>query len=258
MEITSKNISKDLNIKITDIIWVPEFSNVWKNISFKNIWILAIENSYMWSIHHNLYSFLKYDYKIIWEYFLEIKHCICSLETNLKDVKKAYSQAPALDQCREYLQKNNIEQKVFWDTALSAKYIKENNLKWVAAICSKEAAKFYGLNILEENIADQKWNTTRFIIIVPKNSKIKYKNNSNKISIIFEAKDIPASLYKCLWAFATNDINLTKIESIPSYKENFNYYFWLEFNWKLEDKSVKKSLEELKFFTKRIRILGEY
>ncbi|MDP5039243.1 MAG: hypothetical protein NWP80_02250 [Candidatus Gracilibacteria bacterium] len=258
MNIASKEISKNLNIEIDEIIGLPEFRDVWENISKDGIGVLAIENSYMGSIHPNIYGFLKYDFQIIGEYYLEINHCICSLETDIKNIKEVYSQMPALEQCHFYLKNKNIIPKEFSDTALSAKYISEKGLKGVGAICSEVAAKLYGLNIIEKNISDQKGNTTRFVVIVPKESNIKYNNKSNKISIIFESRDIPASLYKCLGSFATNNVNLKKIESLPSYKGSFTYYFWLEFEGKINDENIKKSLEELSFFTKNIRILGKY
>jgi prephenate dehydratase len=258
MNIASKEIVKNLNIEIKELIWMPNFSDVWKNISLNDIWILAIENSYMGSIHPNLYGFLKHDFKIIWEYYLEVKHCLCSKETDIKNIKKAYSQIPALEQCHKYLKNKNIKASSFWDTALAAKYISSNDEKWSSAICSIEAAKLYWLNILDTNIADQKENTTRFVIIVPKESEIKYNKISNKISIIFEAKNISSSLHKCLWTFATNNINLTKIESLPSYKWAFTYYFWLDFEWNIEDENIKKALTELDFFTNKINILGNY
>ena len=258
MNLASKEIIKNLNIEIKSLIWMPDFSDVWKKISKDGIWVLAVENSYMWSIHPNLYGFLKHDFKIIWEYFLNVKHCLCSKETDIKKIKKAYSQIPALEQCYKYLKNKNIEASSFWDTALAAKYISTNNEKGTSAICSIEAAKLYWLNILDTDIADGEENTTRFVIIVPKESKLKYNKTSNKISMIFETKNIPSSLYKCLWAFATNNINLTKIESLPSYKWAFSYYFWLEFEWNLENESTKKALTELDFFTNTINLLGDY
>jgi len=116
----------------------------------------------------------------------------------------------------------------------------------------------YGLNILDTNIQDHQGNTTRFVVIVPQNSDVKYLKKSGKVSILFELKHIPASLYKCLGAFATNHINLTKLESIPSYKGNFSMMFWLDFKGSLSDENVEKALEELAYFTSEIRILGEY
>jgi len=222
MNMASKKVSKYLSEIPEEMIWRPEFHNVWEAIKDKNIWVLAIENSYMGSIHPNLYGFLKYDYKIIGELDLEINHCLCSKEKNIKNIKKAYSQIPALEQCYKYLSKRNIEPVKYSDTALSAKFVSESDEDWLSAICSEEAANIYGLNILDKKIQDNKGNTTRFAIIVHKNSAITYKKIYGKISILFEAKNIPASLYKCLGSFATNNVNLTKIESLPSFKWSFS------------------------------------
>jgi len=258
MHIASTEISKDLDIEIDEIIWKEDFNEAWAIIDENSIWVLPIENSYMWSIHASLYNFLQYDYKIIWEYYQDVNHCICSKEKELKNIKKAYSQLPALDQCTNYFKKHNIIPEIFSDTALSAKYVNESKETWLAAICSEKAAKIYWLNILEKNIQDQKWNTTRFAIITTQNNKTKYKRKSKKISILFEASDVPASLHKCLGAFATNHVNLTKIESLPSYSWKFHYLFWLDFEWEMKDVNIIKSLIELAFFTKTIKIIWEY
>lgn len=251
-------ISKLLNIEIDEIKWYSNFSSVWENINDNNIWVLPVENSYAWNIHENLYNFSKYDYKVIWQLNLEVNHNLLSKENNIQDIKKVYSHPQALSQCHNYLKKHNIKAQAFWDTASAAEYIKNSNEKWIWAISSSFAWELYWLNILDKNIQDQNWNTTRFFIIVDKNSKIEFKNKSNKVSILFEARNIPASLYKCLWAFATNNVNLTKIESLPNPNSPFSYLFWLDFEGKLNDDNVIKSLEELKFFTNNIRILWEY
>lgn len=258
MNLASVEISKNLDIEVDKIIWKQDFTDAWSSIDDDSIWVLPIENSYMGSIHASLYNFLKYDYKIVWDYYQNVNHCICSKETDIKNIKKAYSQIPALDQCHKYLKNKSICPQKYSDTALSAKYVSESDERWLAAICSEKAAEIYWLNILEKNIQDQSWNTTRFAIITTKNSKLEYKIKSNKISILFEVRDVPSSLYKCLWAFATNNVNLTKIESLPNYKWKFSYLFWLDFEWNLSDENVIKSLEELKFFTKEIKILWEY
>jgi prephenate dehydratase len=111
---------------------------------------------------------------------------------------------------------------------------------------------------VKENIQDLSWNTTRFFVVVPKDSKIEFKEKKWKTSIIFQARNIPASLYKCLWAFATNHVNLTKIESMPSFKDAFSYIFWIDIEWSINDENVKNSLQELEFFTNEIKVLGEY
>lgn len=256
--IASLKAKENLDIVVEDIIWVPNFSLVWKNIWDDSIWVLPVENSTAWSIHENLYNFLRYDFKIIWEIPLEIQHCLLSKETKISDIKYAHSHPQALWQCYEFLKSNNIEAVVKYDTAWSAKEVSENDLPWVWAIASKLAWEIYWLNVIKEWIQDQDWNTTRFFIVVPKNSNLKFKKQSWKTSIIFEARNIPASLYKCLWAFATNDINLTKIESMPSFKDPFTYIFWIDFEWSVNDENVKNALSELEFFTKNIKILWEY
>lgn len=247
-----------LDEEITDITWMPDFKSVWEKIDSDNIWVLPVENSYAWNIHENLYSFLRYDYKIIWEIDLKINHCLLSKESEIEDIKYVYSHPQALDQCHDYLKKNNIKAIAFWDTAWAAEMIVWKNQEWIWAIASSLAWDIYWLNIIDEGIQDQDWNTTKFFIIVPKDSKIKLKNHKWKTSIIFETKNIPAALYKCLWAFATNNVNLTKIESMPSLKWPFTYLFWMNFEWTINDENVKKSLEELKFFTNNIKILWEY
>jgi prephenate dehydratase len=252
-------IAKDnLWFKNINFIWYPDFSTVWEKIDSKNIWVIPVVNSYAWNIHENLYNFLRYDNKIIWEINLEINHCLLSKEDNINKIKKVYSHPQALSQCHNFLKKHNIKAINWWDTAWSAKFVSELNEAWVWALASSLAWEMYNLNSLECGVQDQDWNTTRFFVIVPKKLNLDFKDKKNKTTIIFEAKNIPASLYKCLWAFATNWVNLTKIESLPNLKWPFSYLFWLDFEWTLKDDNVKKALEELEFFTLYIKVLGEY
>ncbi len=258
MHSASLEIQKSLSIEIQSLEGKPEFQDVWESIGPDGIAVLAIENSYMGSIHPNLHGFMKYDYQIIWDYHLPIAHCLCSKETDIENITHAYSQIPALDQCHKYLKSRGITAMKYSDTALSAKYAKETLDPGVAAICSELAAQMYGLSILEKNIQDHAENTTRFVIITPKDTDISYSKKSGIVSILFETRHIPASLYKCLGAFATNNVNLTKLESIPSFKGNFSFMFWLDFQGELSDEPIQKALEELEFFTTEIRILGQY
>ena len=148
----------------------------------------------------------------------------------------------------------------FYDTAWAAKYISENKVQGYGAISSSLAAQIYNLNILEESVQDQSGNTTRFIVVCLKNQRdnYNYRIKSSKITLLFEWKNIPASLYKCLWAFASNNVNLTKIENLPSFWKPFASQFWIDFEGKLSDENVQKSLEELRLFTSEFRILWEY
>lgn len=258
MHWASLEVQKHLSIEAKEIIGCDSFEKCWESLE-GNVLVLAIENSTAGSIYENLYKFLQLDAKIIWEYSMEINHCLCSVESSITEVKKVYSHYKALPQCYHYLKNQWItKQEIHPDTAWSAKMLSETLEKWAASICSELAANMYGLNVLDTNIQDQKWNTTRFIIVIWNRSKISYNKKSNKISILFEAKDIPASLYKCLWAFAHNEVNLTKIESLSHPENPFSYLFWIDFEWQLSDNSVRKALDELKLFTSNIKVLGEY
>lgn len=257
--LASLKIQNRLNIKVKQIIWLKWFEEVWDAVWDWHIWVLPIENSYAWSVHQNFYNFLRYDYKIIWEIIIKIDHCLVSKNKSIKRIDKVYSHPQALAQCYNYLKKHNIQWFPYQDTAWAAKMISEDDsIVNVWAICSQFAWKLYWLNILEEKIQDQDGNSTRFVIVTKKWSKIKYQDLKNKTTVVFETKNIPASLYKCLWWFATNWINLTKIESLPSLKWHFTYLFWLEFEWNLHEDKVMKSLDELKFFTKYLKVLWTY
>ena len=246
------------NLDFEEVIWHPDFASVWALIDDGNIACLPVENSYMWTIHDNLYGFLKHDHKIIWEIELPINHCLLSKEKSISDVKSVYSQRPALSQTTNYCNEKWIKQLDFSDTAGSAKMLSEKEKPWCWAIASRLAWEIYWLNILDEGIQDQKGNSTRFFVVAPRGSSIDFPEKKWKVSIIFEGSNVPSALYKCLWAFATNGINLTKIESLPSFKTPYTNYFWLDFEWNLEDKKVISALKELEFFTKNIKILWDY
>ncbi len=237
--------------------WVFSFKDIFEKIKNWWIWIIPIENSYAWSVHQNLYLMKDYDVKIIYENFFPINHCLCSKENNVSNIKKVLSHPQWLMQCENFLKKHNIEPINFSDTALSAKYVKESNEKWIWAICSEYASKIYNLNIIYKNINDQKGNTTRFLIITSKTNNIKGLKYT-KQSLIFKVKDQPAILFKCLWAFATRFINLTKIESIPSKDKKFEYMFWIDLILPNDDKLIKSAIEELRFFTTEIKDLWKY
>ncbi len=125
-------------------------------------------------------------------------------------------------------------------------------------IASERAGEIYDVPIMMRNIEDQNGNTTRFLVVATPDTVLESVEKTGKISILFEAADVPAALYKCLGAFATHDINLTKIESLPSRRDPFTYLFWLDFSGASTDARVRSAMDELRFFTKNITILGEY
>lgn len=258
--IASIEVAKHLGFENPEIIGLSTFEQVWEEIWAGNIWVLPIENSYAGPIHTNLFAFSRFDASIIGTYNLEINHCLLSRETNISEVHTAISHPQALDQTYNFLKTHSITRKNFYDTAGAAKHISENNISGYASISSQLAAEIYGLNILQKAIQDQSGNMTRFLVVCLKKDveKYRYSQKKNKVSFIVVARDIPASLYKCLGAFATNNVNLTKIENLPNFGKPFEVQFWIDIEGSLWDENMKKALDELTFFTSEVRILWEY
>jgi len=234
------------------------FDDVREKIQEGNIGVLPIENSYAGSIHTNFYNFLRYETKIIGEIAIDVNHALLGKISDITQIKKAYSHPQALSQCHDFLKKHGIEAIAYGDTASAAKMVAESNDISIAAVSSEYAADLYHLTKIQTHIQDQTGNTTRFLLVVSKELDISSKNITNKTSIIFETKDMPGALYKSLGCFATNNINLTKIESLPSYKNPFDYLFWIDIQGHTHDPKVAAALDELKFYTVDIRVLGEY
>lgn len=257
--LASKEIVANLDIEVSDIIGEVDFNSVWEKISAGDIGVLPIENSYAGSIHANVYHFLTHDHDIIWEYNFEVQHCLLSLETDISLVSEAYSHHQALSQTHQYLRDKNITPKPFGDTAGAAKMISEKQKRWVAAVASSLAGELYGLNILEENIQDQDWNTTKFLIVVKKGTQnISYTVKKKRITFLFKTDHTPGGLYKCLEIFAQNKINLTKIESIPLGTGHFSYGFWVSIDGSLQDDSVSQAFDTLRDTSDFVKILWAY
>ncbi len=259
----SLQVAKHLNIQTPHIFWLETFKEVFDKIQQWNIWVFPIENSYAWSIHENFYHMIAGKYIIIWEIFLDINHYLLWKTNDISKIKKAYSHPQALMQCQNYLKKYNIEPVVASDTAGAAKFISEQNDETLASISSDLCSELYHLEMIDKNIQDQTGNTTRFFVVVQKEVFEKQKEYFHlpktwKISIQFKTKDTPSALYKCLWAFATRHINLTKIESLPARENRFEYIFWIDLEKSGEEKVIFDAFEELQFFCKDFKILWEY
>ncbi len=261
---TVNEIAKKFDLPI-EAIEAPTFQDQFQEIEKKGFGLVPIENSNQGIVASPLDLFRKYDFEIIGEYYFKVNHTmLVNKGVKFKDVKKAYSHPQAVDQCNIFLAENGIESVAFGDTAGSAKYISENNIKNIAAIGSRQLAELYNLEIIKEKFQNSENNITRFLLVKNKKIKLSFEEKIKnckgdfKTSIIFEARDIPGALYKSLGGFATNNVNLLKIESRPSGKKNFHYYFLIEFKGHAEDENVKKALEELEFFSDNYKILGSY
>ncbi len=194
------------------------------------------------------------------EYFMPIHHCLLGVAGSDKaSIKHIYSHIHALPQCREFIRTLKAEEIIYGDTAKSAKKIATMNDKTCAAIASSLAAELYGLEILASNIEDSDYNTTRFIVLSKQENTPVYSTEQNYItSILFNVRNIPAVLYKSLGGFATNNINMTKLESYMEGGRFTSTQFYCEVEAHPEQKSLQLALEELAFFATKIKTLGTY
>ena len=257
--LASRKVKPWLSSRVEEIVWVSDFDTVWKMVGEWNIGVLPIENSYAGSIHQNVYNFLSFPHKIVWEYDFEVQHCLLSLEKDISEVETAYSHHQALSQTYKYLKRRDIKPIPYADTAGAAKMLVEKQKFKSAAIASELAADLYNLNILDSWIQDQEGNTTKFLIVVwPDDLCTQFTEKKEKITILFSTSHIPGSLYKCLGALASREINITKIESIPRQTGKFSYSFWLTFEWNISEKWIQEALWDIEGLTSDLRILWEY
>jgi prephenate dehydratase len=241
-----------------DPIPLKSFSEVFETVvkDKADYGVVPVENSQAGSINETYDLLLKYPLTIFGEINVRVHHCLVVLpEINLSEVKVVYSHPQAIAQCQEFLNKLNVEIIPGYDTAGSAKRIREENVRSHAAIASKRAAQIYGLEILAENIETNPNNYTRFFVISKKKADRALKS---KTSIVFSTKNMPGTLYNILGAFATRNINLLKLESRPSREKPWEYVFYVDFEGHEKDKICQEALAELKEKTSFLRILGSY
>lgn len=217
--------------------------------------VVPVENSIEGAVTHTLDMFMDSDLKVCSEIMLEISHNLLSKEKDLKNVKKVYSNPQVFGQCRLWL-KTNLGNIPFIEVESTAKAAmvaaREKNS---SAIASSLAAKLYGLHTISEDIEDVPHNVTRFLVISNRSAE---PTKKDKTSILFSIKDRVGALHDSLRVFKRNGVNLTKIESRPSKKKVWQYYFFLDFNGHCKDKKVKKALKELGEYCIFVKILGSY
>ncbi len=232
------------------------FAEVFEAVSLGTVekGVVPIENFIAGSINQTYDLLLDHDLFIVGEIFLPIEHCLIGKKGS--EVKKVYSHPQALAQCEEFIRNKGYEPRAASDTAGSVKIVKERGRDDEAAIASESAAEIYGLDVLEKGISTVKNNVTRFIVISKK--ECDKLEGDVKSSLVFAARHIPAALYKCLGGFATNTVNLEKLESRPIRGEHGNYLFYLDFAGGKDDVDVREALAELDFFTESVKFLGSY
>jgi len=205
------------------------------------------------------YLIFQYRLNIYSEYFQKIEHNLLALPgTKISEIKNVYSHAQALSQCSNFIKSKNFIEHVSADTAGSAEMISKNKNKKDAAIASTLSAKTYGLEIIENNIENEKGNLTRFLIMGKNISQPEFGDKKYITSFLFKLKSKPAALYQSLGGFAINGVNLTKLQSYPE-KNSFDSYFFLcDIDGHIEDGKVQKSLEELGLHCEDFHVLGVF
>jgi prephenate dehydratase len=196
---------------------------------------------------------------IIAEYFAPIHHHLLALPgAELSMIKKALSHTHALGQCHKFLKKNGIVPETVHDTAGAAALIAQGQDKTMAAIASELAGELYGLISLASNIEDAHHNATRFLIMSPEPQRPSPDSGPCMTSFIFKVRNIPAALYKGLGGFATNGINITKLESYQIEGSFKATQFYADVEGHPDDIALKNALDELSFFSQEVRLLGVY
>ena len=221
--------------------------------------IIPIENSLAGRVADIHYLIPKYKLQVHAEHFHKVTHNLLGIKgSKIKDIKTVRSHSQAIGQCQKIISNNNLKPIISADTAGSARYIFEKKDKSEAAIASELAAKIYNLEILKSNVEDESGNVTRFFIMGKDNNHPELKDKKYITSCIFKVKSIPAALYKALGGFATNGVNLCKLESF-SVKNTFDQVnFYIDIEGHIEDPPIQKALEELGFHTQKLDILGVY
>ena len=221
--------------------------------------VIPIENSLAGRVADIHYLIPKYKFQVHAEHFHKINHNLLGIKgSKIKDIETVRSHSQAIGQCQKIISDNNLKPIISADTAGSARFIFEKKDKSEAAIASALAAKIYNLEILKSNIEDESGNVTRFFIMGKESNHPELKDKKYITSCVFKLKSIPAALYKALGGFATNGVNLCKLESF-SVKNTFDQVnFYIDIEGHIEDPSLQKALEELGFHTQKLDILGVY
>ncbi len=255
--IAAENLYKGAEIK-TCTTFEETFKQAYKDSNYKIV--IPIENSLAGRVADIHYLLPKYKLQIHGEHFQTVEHNLLSKQNaDIDDIKFIRSHAQAIGQCQNLINKRKFKPIISADTAGSAKDLAEGEDKSIAAIASELSAKIYNLKILEKNIEDEKGNVTRFLVMGKNIEQPEFVSKKKFItSCIFRVKSEPSALYKCLGGFATNQVNLTKLESF-SVKNTFDQAnFYLDLEGHIEQPGVKKALEELGFHTETLDILGVY
>lgn len=242
-----------------ETIYSPTFEDVLKNLQDDKIdyGILPIENSSAGSIVEVYDLIRKYNCYIVGEKILSVRHNLLALPgTQIEDIKKVYSHPQGFSQSNQFLSNHPDWQQIpYYNTAISAKYVRDSKEKHRAAIASTRAAKIYGLDVIEKDINYNEHNYTRFIIV---SKNMTFSDESDKVSIIFSVAHESGSLYHALAHFYYNGISLLKIESRPIHDRSWEYFFFVDLKGNLQDANLLIALGRILDQSSYFELLGNY
>lgn len=227
------------------------------NKKLSNGAVMAIENSIAGSILPNYTLLQNSKLKIVGEVYLPIKqHLLVNPGVKLEDIHEVHSHHMAIQQCMEYLDKYNWKLVETDDTALSAKHVHQRKSKHIAAVASKLAADMFQLEIAAPNIHTQKTNYTRFLVL-ERAEEVGEIANANKASINFQTNHTKGSLAKVLSIIADEDINLSKLQSMPIAGTNFKYSFHADLEFTTSNQ-FNNAIEKIQSLTEKVAVFGVY
>lgn len=225
------------------------------------IGLMAIENTIAGSLLHNYELLRDSGVCVVGEHKTHISHCLCCLPgQEIEDITEVHSHPVALMQCNKYLsQYPKMKAVEDEDTAGSAKWIAQNELKGMAAICHADAARLYGLQILEDHIEDNKHNFTRFLVLSDQRKAdfLRALNETDKSSLVFSLPHEEGSLSQVLSILSFYKISLTKIQSLPIIGHEWEYLFYVDVTYN-DLTRYRQSIDAITPLTKELTILGEY
>ncbi len=234
----------------------PTFADALKNTEndTSDYSVLPVENSLEGSVGESIDLLLSTNLNVVGEIYHRIHHCLIGTGP-LAEITVVYSHPQALGQCRKFIHENSLVEMPTSDTAGSVKMLRDLHTEFESCIASKEAAKIYDVPVIQEGIADNTNNYTRFLIFSKENSD---KTENSKTSIIFSVKHEAGALYQIINEFYQNKINLTKIESRPNKNTLGEYNFYVDFEGHQDDSTVKDVLQKLRNHSTFLKILGSY
>lgn len=219
--------------------------------------VIPIENSLHGRVADMHFLLPESGLVITGEHFLHIRHTLMALPDH-GEIATVMSHPQALGQCRHWLRAHGMTAVAYPDTAGAAAAVAEAGDGTVAALAPSISAALYGLKVVEDNVADAADNTTRFVVLAREPRDISPDAGPVMTTFIFEVKNIPAALYKALGGFATNGVNMTKLESYQRGASFAATEFFADIEGHPDDPHVRRALEELAFHTKWVRLLGTY